>query len=171
LKTEAYAHGYLYVDVHTSVTRIYGTPSRVLARKEYIWNSGARERLLQSYRDLAARIATGPMTEDIAKFYDEWDAIKGYGPRDTEVRIILAVAKNSIISHVLALADREGWTYGRQFRPLPNGYSELIYVDTPQGQVSFHVRPEAHGDMPPYPWRWSGKRNTGEILQRVFTAR
>jgi hypothetical protein len=49
-----------------------------------------------------------------------------------------------------------------------NGYSSVLYVDTPQGQVSFHFLPGALGDLPQYAGKWSGQCDTAQILGRLF---
>ena len=103
----------------------------------------------------------------------------GYGPVDGDLRNLLAPAKSALVAHCVERAKREGWTMGASNDPtVHNGYHRVIYIDTPLGQISFHVRgtrgarewcdwhdSDAHtipategeyGDLPLYAGEWSG---------------
>jgi hypothetical protein len=46
----------------------------------------------------------------------------------------------------------------------------VIYIDTTEGQVSFHVRAQEYGDLAPYTGQWSGNRDSDQVLIRLHTA-
>jgi hypothetical protein len=64
---------------------------------------------------------------------------------------------------VLRLAKEGGWTYGCRLDPNARSlYRHVLYVDTPGGQASFHLR-NAEG-FPAYRKDWSGHTDTYDIL-------
>jgi hypothetical protein len=86
----------------------------------------------------------------------------------------LAIVKDALIAKILALALAKHWTIGtksdpsNQYRTL---FSDVLYIDTPVGQVSFHVKKNAYPDLPRYAGEWSGRRNTENILCVLFEER
>jgi len=127
--------------------------------------SAARRAAHRSTIEMVKRIQTAPTPEDIEKFAELWKSVTGYGPRNTVLRGFLAPAKSALITRSLAAAKAHGWSYGHRYDDHQrNGYSDVIYIDTPRGQMSFHARPGAHGPLPEYPAEWSGKRDTMTIL-------
>jgi hypothetical protein len=85
------------------------------------------------------------------------------------VRTELSTAKTALMRHILSLAQQRGWTYGQAHDPTVfNSYKSVLYVDTPQGQVSFHFLPGALGVLPQYAGEWSGRHDTAQTLGRLF---
>jgi len=116
-------------------------------------------------RALVRRISSGPSPSDLRMFFRRWKEVTGYGPKDEELRELLAPAKEALIKHMLTMAQRQGWTHGRRHDPaIHSKYCGVVYIDTPKGQVSFHVLPQAHDTLPTYEGQWSGLHNTPEIL-------
>jgi hypothetical protein len=116
-------------------------------------------------RALVRRIISAPSSSDIRMFFRRWREVSGYGPKDETLRSILAPGKESLVRSTLALAERHNWLHGRRHDTKAfNKYSDVVYVDTPLGQASFHVMPGLYSTLPVYGGEWNGLHNTPAIL-------
>lgn len=79
--------------------------------------------------------------------------------------------KDLIVADILGKAKQAGWTYGVKPDKKALFADQVLYIDTPRGQVSFHLMPNAARGIPTYPGEWSGKRNTDQILMRLYSPR
>ncbi len=95
----------------------------------------------------------------ISRFYVLWKAGEGYCNRLGSVRRIIVPVKEKIIDCLVSQAKREGWVYGRK--------ANVLYIETPEGQVSFHLR-GAVPEYPRYAGEWSGKKDSQQILERLI---
>jgi len=101
----------------------------------------------------------------VREFYRLWSAGAGYCNCKGVLRRIVAPVKQRLIRILLHLARRGGWVYGVG---LDGARQKVLYVDTPFGQVSFHLLSYEGADYPSYTGTWSGIRNSDEILIRLF---
>jgi hypothetical protein len=99
----------------------------------------------------------------ITEFYRLWSAGAGYCNRKGVLRRLIAPVKQRIMRIVTHMARREGWSYGVSAE-------RILYVDTPLGQVSFHLQPWEGSDLPTYAQPWSQLRNSDTILAALFDA-
>ena len=129
-----------------------------------------QERRLVNADRLAYIMATQPTALAIRSFYRRWKRCTGYGPRkDPHERSHLGIAKANLIRSLLDTARSRSWTYGANLDlKTRNSYRQVIYVETPRGQVSFHVTPGSHGDLPQYTKPWSGLHNSEQILAALY---
>ena len=120
-------------------------------------------------RALVRRIISGPSSSDVRMFFRRWKEVTGYGSKDKTLRDILVPAKEALVKQMLTAAEHQGWTRGRRADPrIRSEYSDVIYIDAPKGQMSFHVLPGTYPGLPEYPGEWSGLRNTPEIVASLF---
>ena len=128
-----------------------------------------REKEFANARDLVSRINNVPTPSDIHMFFRLWREATGYRAKDSWLRDVLAPGKQALIANILSAAQRERWAHGRRRGPLVNSeYKDVVYVDTPKGQVSFHVRPDAYAILPLYEGQWSGLHNTSDIIASLY---
>lgn len=72
---------------------------------------------------------------------------------------------------LLHVSRRNGWTYGIRQECTNSALANptrILYIDTPCGQVSFHLLPWEYRLLPPYTAPWSGLRNSDSILITLF---
>lgn len=101
----------------------------------------------------------------IRDFYRLWSAGAGYcNPRGV-LRRLIAPVKNRLVRILLYMTLKNGWVYGVGF---DNRDGRVLYIDTPHGQVSFHLMRYEGVDYPRYAGTWSGVRNSNEILSQLF---
>ena len=101
----------------------------------------------------------------IREFYRLWSAGAGYCNPKGVLRRLIAPVKNRIVRILLHLARCGGWAHGVGFDGKGN---KVIYLDTPYGQVSFHLTIYEGAEYPKYAGIWSGVRNSDEILIQLF---
>jgi hypothetical protein len=112
------------------------------------------------YADFADR--RGRIDGDyIREFYRLWSAGSGYCNPKGVLRRIIAPVKKRLMRILLRFARRRGWVYGVGSDGLQ---MRVLYIDTPKGQVSFHLMPYEGASYPKYPGTWSGVRNSDQIL-------
>jgi len=114
---------------------------------------------LRDYYDSQLRYPC-PDERYIREYYRSW----GLGDRCGEER------KEHLMGRLLAVARRDGWVYGLgtdTSKPVGDLYRRVVYIDTPEGQVSFHVFLGGDPSLPEYLGTWSGKRDSEEILVRL----
>ena len=99
----------------------------------------------------------------ITEFYRLWSAGAGYCNPKGVLRKLIAPIKQRIMRILIHMARRECWSYGVSAE-------RILYVDTPLGQISFHLRPWEGSDLPTYTQPWSGLRNSDTILAALFDA-
>jgi hypothetical protein len=180
LYLEGYTHARIVDDFGKSEHRLYASRRRVAAKAARIAQDRRQKkriararcnahRRVRRARALITQMAN-PSPQTIRSFFRGWKKVTGYGPgKDSVIRTELSTAKTALMRHVLSLAQGQGWTYGQAHdMRVQNGYSSVLYVDTPQGQVSFHFLPGALGDLPQYAGKWSGQCDTAQILGRLF---
>jgi hypothetical protein len=135
----------------------------MLAKQKETEAGFARERAVLE-ADLEA-IRNAPTTADrVDIFYGAWEKHR----RENK----LLIMKSKIIDDTVALAKQHSWDYGvalddkaRRGHP----FDHVIYVDTPHGQVSWHVsRTSLSEDFPAYTKAWSGLRDSRQVLQRLW---
>ena len=97
----------------------------------------------------------------IREFYRLWSQGSGYCNRKGVLRRIIALVKKRLMRILLRLALRGGWVYGIG---ADGAQKKVLYIDTPTGQVSFHLMPYEDSVYPKYPGSWSGVRNSDQIL-------
>ena len=75
-----------------------------------------------------------------------------------------------LIETVLERAKRNNWPYGIQRDSKARGkYNHAIYVESPYGQISWHVQQGQYDDLPEYKGRWTGHKGESEAaLKRLF---
>jgi hypothetical protein len=61
-----------------------------------------------------------------------------------------------------AYAERLGISWGWAKDEKAIGFENVIYVDLPEGQCSFHA--PVRGAGPEYAGKWSGKKNSAEVI-------
>jgi hypothetical protein len=183
LLDEAYARGYRTASVRNEdeVKNIplRATPERIRQRKEYREHEVRIEREDASIEAIRQRVelacATGtPSSEMIAEFYKRWADCIGYRKKLNRVeagtKLALAAYKEMPIEAVLEHAKRENWPYGIQRDSKARGrYDHVIYIDSPDGQISWHVQRCKYDDLPEYDGKWTG--NVGEsetALRHLF---
>lgn len=103
----------------------------------------------------------------IREFYRLWSAGSGYCNRKGVLRRIIAPVKERLIRILLRLAQREKWVYGVGS---DGEQKRVLYIDTPKGQVSFHLMPYEGAEYPKYPGTWSGVPNSDQILIELLTS-
>jgi hypothetical protein len=70
---------------------------------------------------------------------------------------------------LLEMAQEHQWPHGAALDPeCRNQYREVIYIETPKGQVSFHVWPGSCGRLEPHTKPWTGVRNSHIVLAKLF---
>jgi hypothetical protein len=157
--------------------RLYATPRRLslLAEHQLVVAESKceeRKRKAREYRrlGLCRALQMGPTPKTIREFYSRWKKVSGYGVNDPHNwKPYLATAKEVLITNVVSRAKREGWTVGWAWDSFARAsFSRIVYVDTPLGQVSFHVGEGTYSDLPHYFGSWSGIRNSDEILARLY---
>ena len=117
---------------------------------------------VMEYVDFADR--RGRIDADyITEFYRLWSAGAGRCNPKGVLRKLIAPVKQRIMRILIHMARREGWSYGVSAE-------RILYVDTPLGQVSFHLRPWEGSNLPTYTQPWSGLRNSDTILAALFDA-
>ena len=115
-----------------------------------------------------ARLQERMTSLDVLAFFRAWRKVTGYGAGGDMIRQALAPGKALIIDYMVRLAETRGWCVGiRRDYTVWNNYSSVVYIDTPCGQASFHVRHDAYGHLPEYPGEWSRKHDTPEIVAAV----
>ncbi len=97
----------------------------------------------------------------IREFYRLWSAGSGYCNRKGVLRRIIAPFKKRLMRILLHLARRGRWVYGVGS---DGAQKKVLFIDTPTGQVSFHLMPYEGEGYPKYPGTWSGVRNSDQIL-------
>jgi hypothetical protein len=131
-------------------------------------------RRARRWRVVASAMAD-PSPSSIQCFFAKWKELTGHRHKanDPYVLAILAEGKTTLMNHLVALAKRNGWEYGATYDGGTGAFSDILYVDTPLGQASFHFR--SYGSetltlakIPRYRGRWSGLSNTTEILIKLF---
>ena len=103
----------------------------------------------------------------IREFYRLWSAGSGYCNRKGVLRRIIAPVKKRLMRGLLRLARRGGWVYGVGS---DGAQKKVLYIDTPKGQVSFHLMLYEGADYPKYPGTWSGVRNSDQILIELLNS-
>jgi hypothetical protein len=98
--------------------------------------------------------------ENVERFYKIWSACSGYRNPFGALRRAAAEFKQRLIEHMLALAVERSWPSGTK-----NG---VLYIDTPEGQISWHKAGKAGGDKT-YAGEWSGVRNSDQIIVRLLS--
>ena len=81
-----------------------------------------------------------------------WPASTGYMMQPL---FAASLAKEKMIDDLLGLAQANQWPYGIHENPISGAERDVIYIDTPAGQLSFHDS-SRRGQMPPYQGRWDG---------------
>ncbi len=98
----------------------------------------------------------------VEEFYRLWRESSGYCNRLGTLKKLIVPVKKRIAAWVLDEARKNGWEHG--FDPTEN----VLYIDTPHGQCSWH-RPEQESVVDKvYPGKWSGVRNTDLIVRRLL---
>jgi len=103
----------------------------------------------------------------IREFYRLWSAGSGYCNRKGVLRRIIASVKKRLMRGLLRLARRGGWVYGVGS---DGALKKVLYIDTPKGQVSFHLMLYEGADYPKYPGTWSGVRNSDQNLIELLNS-
>ena len=131
-----------------------------------------REQLLATCRSLLTTFESMPTPDSIKFFFEQWTKTCGHRVKyDAVVKDLLAEAKSALIRTLVARAKTEHWEIGTAFDSDAHApFNAVLYIETPLGQVSFHVRPSDSQDLPRYQGEWSGARNTGEILRKLYAA-
>jgi|GEM_PF-3798993 len=126
------------------------------------WRTFSEEQVME-YIEFADR--RGWIDADyILDFYRLWSAGSGYCNPLGTLRRLIAPVKNRIMRIMVHLAKKNQWVYGEAVDD--RGWS-VLYIDTPHGQASFHLRPGENG-YPTYTRRWSGVRNSNEIIAKIL---
>lgn len=184
LLEEAYAQGYKTASIKTEFEvrniRLRATPERIRLRKEYQKHQARLEREDASIDEISQRVelerATGTLSSEmIAEYYIRWADCNGYrkilNRVETGIKPALAAYKKTILETVLERAKREDWPCGIQRDPEARGkYDHVIYIDSPYGQISWHVEPSKYADLPEYSGKWSGNKGESEIALRCLFA-
>jgi hypothetical protein len=120
---------------------------------------------------LRDQLRDGLSSSAVRGWYAAWESIKGYGPRDGQKQLLLQ-AKNLIIDHTLRRAKENDWTYGIAIDPTVRNraYRRVLYIDTPQGQISYHLGEYDHRDLPYYMTPWTGRHDSEAITRAVIDA-
>ena len=130
-----------------------------------------RRKKAREYRRLALYRAfkqNGLTPETIREFYARWKKVTGYMVSDdNNWKYYLAQAKQVLVAHVVDNAKWEGWNLGWARGGLGE-HNRILYIDTPLGQVSFHIDSQSYSDLPYYSGQWSGIRNSDEILTQLY---
>ena len=127
------------------------------------WRSFSEEQVLE-YIDFADR--RGRIDGDyIREFYRLWSAGAGYCNAKGVLRRLIAPVKDRLVRIVTYMARKNQWVYGVGS---DGRGGRVLYIDTPGGQVSFHLVSYESGDYPTYPGTWSGVRNSDAILAQLF---
>ena len=77
--------------------------------KQHAWNIKNA-----NYRALIRRVAESPRPQDVLDFFNAWKEVTGYGPKDTQLRDLLAPGKETLIKWVLEMAAKHNWPAGRK---------------------------------------------------------
>ena len=137
--------------------------NRKRVNRNFRWRQRRWHRLAERLRE--------PDSQSISRLFRNWKRVTGYGPgRDGSLRDLLAPAKAALVNAVVIHAQRDGWQLGiAQDSLVRNGYSRVVYIDMPLGQVSFHVRPTEYEHLPVYQGEWSGDSGaTARILTQLY---
>jgi hypothetical protein len=111
------------------------------------------------FKQIGERVLQAITPETIGAFYAAWREVKGNESPKALYKELLVPAKKAIVMDVLRRAKAAGWVYG---------YSgDVLYVDTPFGQVSWHGD---YGPAPVYPGEWSGVRHSDTVLQQLYAS-
>lgn len=103
--------------------------------------------------------------EYIREFYGLWSEGAGYCNPKGVLRRLIGPVKNRLVRILVYRARREGWVYGVG---TDDHAERVLYIDTPRGQVSFHLMRFEGTDYPNYTGAWSGDRNSDKILIQLF---
>jgi len=170
---EGYTHYEVHQDEKTPVRHILpATKKRLLARAEVMERAKRQRRIaanLAVRRRRAGTLVTRmahPTPSTIRLFFKNWDS--------RVFRDVLSQAKAALLHLLIHHAQREGWVYGHRvdqmmFSRCP--YNDVLYIDTPEGQASFHFLPGSLGDIPDYSHPWSRLRDTAKIVERLARGR
>lgn len=123
------------------------------------------ERRVEPGENTPALLRDGIVTSfDVRALYEWWNRSYGRYGLATE-------CKRALIDRTLKLAERRGWNVSRSHHPAAsNGsYSWVIYVETPWGQASWHVGADEHAEIPDLNVKWSGIRNSEQVLEMVYS--
>ena len=181
LLEEAYARGYKTARVKTEFEakniQLRATPERIRRRKEYQEHQArlkCEDALIDAIRQrVELECAAGtPSSEMIAEFYKRWEKSNGYrkilNRVERETKPALAAYKEIIIQTVLERAKRENWPYGIQRDSEARGkYDHVIYIDSPYGQISWHVQPSEYDDLPKYKGKCGAQRRRSHLECRI----
>lgn len=183
LLEEAYARGYktarVKAEFEVKNIQLRATPERIRIRKEYHEHQARLKREDALIDEIRQRVelecATGtPSSEMIAEFYERWGKSNGYRKIhdrvETGIKPALVAYKEKIIETVLERAKRENWPYGIQRDSKARGkFDHVIYIDSPYGQISWHVQLSKYDDLPKYKGKWTGNKGESEAaLGRLF---
>jgi hypothetical protein len=106
------------------------------------------------------------LTPDIVcRFYSLWRDASGYCNPYGSLRKLIVPIKEKIMVWLLAKAKSKGWHFGVKFEGCSQ--ASILYIDTPEGQVSFH-RPPEEFSLPVYAGEWSGIRNSDLIIRKLL---
>jgi hypothetical protein len=96
----------------------------------------------------------------VERYYRLWHDASGYRNALGAARQLILPIKEKIVHWQLAEAKKRKWVYGAK--------DGILYIDTPEGQVSFHscgaVEPYS-----PYSGEWSGKKDSQQILEQLLS--
>jgi hypothetical protein len=111
--------------------------------------------------DPLRQVVRAPITADVVRrFYALWLESSGYRNRLGSLRKLIAPIKLKIARWVLGKARESYWPHGVKDR--------ILYIDTPDGQVSFHRAEEVAEGLPAYQGDWSGLRNSDMIIRKLL---
>jgi hypothetical protein len=129
-----------------------------------------RHKKYSDYVALANLMETDVNPAIIEKFYTFWREVTGYGnDLSGQGKMALSPAKNALIKSVLDRAKQDNWPHGIKRDPnARTKYSHVLYVDTPEGQASFHIAYGEYVTLPRYTGDWSGKKDTDQVLMRLY---
>jgi hypothetical protein len=148
--------------IHTAYLRIWQLQDALRTqRAEVVRLTGLVDAL-----KLRDSLRSGINKDTIIRWYAAWEKMKGYGARDTETKQLLLACKRSIVEHLVRRANKNGWVCGVAVDPTVVRYDLrlVLYIDTPHGQVSFHVRADEHLDMPEYLTPWTGRHDSEQVI-------
>jgi hypothetical protein len=93
------------------------------------------------------------------------DMLKIYGP-DLERWTEVYQERNAVVVALARMAQAAGWTVGQRNDPASEGWP-VLYIDTPEGQVSWHLpQDQMPANIPPYNGEWDG-HTTDEKYDRL----
>ena len=183
LLEEAYALGYKTARVKTEFEaksiQLRATPERIRLRKEYLEHQArlkGEDSLIAAIRQRVELecVKGEPSSEMIAEFYRRWGKSNGYrkilNRVEAGIKPALAGYKEMIIQTMLERAKRENWPYGIQRDSKARGkHNHVIYIESPHGQISWHVQQSKYDDLPEYKGEWTGNMGESEAaLMRLY---